>query len=85
MEWPMEIESLSVFIVMGSFDNFPLQARHPRMIPQATVSRNNEVNFIIVLGYAVKVPFEKGSVNSSDLAAIEKIFYIKWKRRVINK
>ena len=58
MEWPMEIESLSVFIVMDSFDNFPLQARHPRMIPQATVSRNNEVNFIIVLGYAVKVPFE---------------------------
>jgi hypothetical protein len=50
----MSIESLSVFIVMGPFDNFPPQARHPKMIPQATVSRKNDLNFIIVVGYAMK-------------------------------
>jgi hypothetical protein len=43
---------------MDSFDNFPPQAKHPRMIPQATVSRKNVLNFIIVRGYAVIVPFE---------------------------
>jgi hypothetical protein len=57
-ERPMAIESLSVLILMDSFDNFPPQARHPRMIPQATVSRKNDLNFIIVMGYAMKVPFE---------------------------
>jgi hypothetical protein len=37
------------------------------------------------MGYAVKVPFEKGSVFGSNLDVPEKTIYIKWKRRVIKK